>query len=94
MKNTPNFGEAPEQVTPDSSAQAPDSRQEAAMAHTEMVDTLDSAYHERVVEELTAFKEKTEQDIASLEEQVEDFCINEAKQQAEDGEAGEAETTV
>lgn len=93
MKNTPSFGEAPEQVTPDSSAQAPDSRQEAAMAHTEMVDTLDSAYHERVIEELTEFKEKTEKDIASLEEQVEAFCAEEDSQ-TEGGQAGEAETTA
>jgi hypothetical protein len=93
MKNTPNFGETPEQVTPDSSAQVPDSRQEAAMAHTEMVDTLDSAYHERVIEELTAFQEKTEKDIASLEEQVEAFCVDEEKQ-TEAGQAGEAETTA
>lgn len=90
MKNTPNFGEAPEQVTPDSSVQKPDSRQEAAIAHTEMVDTLDSAYHERVIEELTAFKEKTEKDIASLEEQVEAFCSEEEKQ----AESGQAETTA
>lgn len=89
MKNTPNFGETPEQVP----AQTPDSREAAAATHTEMVDTLDSAYHERVVEELTAFKEKTEQDIASLEEQIEAFCAEEDSQ-AEGGQTGEAEPTA
>lgn len=83
MKTTPKFEEAPASVPP---AEVPDSRQEAASTQTAMGETLDSMYIERATEELEDFKTYAEAEIASLEEQVEKFCVDEAAQ-AEGSEA-------
>jgi hypothetical protein len=77
-----NPGEMPAAGTPASTKKPKDSfREEASTSHSKTVEKMTGIVFEKQVEDLKKWGEQVEKDIVDLEQEIEEFCAEEAAQQ-------------
>lgn len=74
------MGEMPTGAQPEVKKPEDQFRKEASTAHAETIEKMDEIVFEKEVQELEQFGEQVEKDIVELEQEIEEFCAEEASE--------------